>query len=211
MWNPVDPETVENPLPFWAWLRKQAPVWEVPDAGYFTVSRYADLVEVSRDSETFSSELLAIVQRDDSGRPRLLKTDLVNRPQSLVLGVADGEMHTRHRRVLGRTFSPSRMVGMSSLAQEIADRCVADFAGASKVDAIVALATPLPLELITRLLGLPLEDRAKLQAWTDHAMRMSGGGSPRPKSSHRALPRRSTSRPISMNVSKPNSSIPVRK
>ena len=175
MWNPVDPETVENPLPSWAWLRKEAPVWEVPDAGYFTVSRYADLVEVSRDSETFSSELLAIVQRDDSGRPRLLKTDLVNRPQSRVLGVADGEMHTRHRRVLGRTFSPSRMERMSSLAQEIADRCVADFADASKVDAIEALATPLPLELMTRLLGLPLEDRAKLQAWTDHAMRMSGG------------------------------------
>ena len=175
MWNPVDPETVENPLPFWAWLRKEAPVWEVPDAGYFTVSRYADLVEVSRDSETFSSELLAVVQRDDSGRPRLLKTDLVNRPQSRVLGVADGEMHARHRRVLGRTFSPSRMERMSSLAQEIADRCVADFADASKVDAIEALATPLPLELMTRLLGLPLEDRAKLQAWTDHAMRMSGG------------------------------------
>ena len=93
MWNPVDPQTVQNPLPFWAWLRKEAPVWEVPDAGYFTVSRYADLVEVSRDSETFSSELLAIVQRDDSGRPRLLKTDLVNRPRSRVLGVADGEMH----------------------------------------------------------------------------------------------------------------------
>lgn len=105
------------PLPFWAWLRKEAPVWEVPDAGYFTVSRYADLVEVSRDSETFSSELLAIVQRDHSGRPRLLKTDLVNRPQSRVLGVSDGEMHTRHRRVLGRTFSPSRMERMSSLAQ----------------------------------------------------------------------------------------------
>ena len=46
MWNPVDPETVENPLPFWAWLRKEAPVWEVPDAGYFTVSRYADLVDL---------------------------------------------------------------------------------------------------------------------------------------------------------------------
>ena len=117
MWKPVDPETVEMPLPFWAWLRKEAPVWEVPDAGYFTVSRYADLVEVSRDSETFSSELLAIVQRDHSGRPRLLKTDLVNRPQSRVLGVSDGEMHTRHRRVLGRTFSPSRMERMSSLAQ----------------------------------------------------------------------------------------------
>jgi cytochrome P450 len=175
MWNPVAPETIENPFPFWAWLRKEAPVWEVPDAGYFTISRYSDLVEVSRDSETFSSELLAVVQRDDSGRPRLQKTELIGRPQARVLGVADGEMHTRHRRVVGRTFSPSRMERMSNLALEIAERCVADFADASEVDAIEALAVPLPLELMTRLLGLPLEDRAKLQAWTDHAMRMSGG------------------------------------
>ncbi len=175
MWNPVDPETVENPHPFWAWLRKEAPVWEVPDAGYFTVSRYSDVLEVSRDSDTFSSELLAIVQRDDSGLPRLLQTELVRRPQARVLGVADGEMHTRHRRVVGRTFSPSRMERMSSLALEIADRCVADFADASEVDAIEALAIPLPLELMTRLLGLPLEDWADLQSWTDHAMRMAGG------------------------------------
>ncbi len=175
MWNPVAPETIENPFPFWAWLRKEAPVWEVPDAGYFTISRYSDRIEVSRDSETFSSELLAVVQRDDSGHPRLQKTELVRRPQARVLGVADGEMHTRHRRVVGRTFSPSRMERMSNLAVEIAERCVADIADGSEVDAIAALAIPLPLELMTRLLGLPLEDRPELQAWTDHAMRMSGG------------------------------------
>jgi cytochrome P450 len=175
MWNPVAPEIIENPFPFWAWLRKEAPVWEVPDAGYFTISRYADLIEVSRDSETFSSELLAVVQRDDSGRARLQKTELVGRPQARVLGVADGEIHTRHRRVVGRTFSPSRMERMSNLAMEIAERCVADMGDASEVDIIEALAVPLPLELMTRLLGLPLEDRPKLQAWTDHAMRMSGG------------------------------------
>jgi cytochrome P450 len=175
MWNPVDPETVENPHPFWAWLRKEAPVWEVPHAGYFTVSRYADLVEVCRDSETYSSELIAVVKRDEAGLPCLMKTDLAEQPQARVLGVADGEMHTRHRRGVGRTFSPSRMERMSSLATEIAERCVAKFAGVSEVDVIGALAIPLPLELMIRLLGLPLEDCAKLQAWTDHAMRMSGG------------------------------------
>jgi len=175
MWNPVDPETVENPHPFWAWLRKEAPVWEVPDAGYFLVSRHSDLLEVSRDAGTFSSGLRAVVQRDDAGRPRLLKTELVGRPQARVLGVADGEMHTRHRRAVGRIFSPSRMERMSSLALEIAERCVAAFANDSAVDAIEALAVPLPLEFMTRLLGLPLENRADLQAWTDHAMRMAGG------------------------------------
>jgi cytochrome P450 len=175
MWNPVAPETVENPHPFWSWLRQEAPVWEVPSAGYFTVSRYSELLEVSRDSETFSSELRAVVQRDDTGRPRLQKTELVGQPQARVLGVADGDVHARHRRVVGRTFSPSRMERMSSLALEIAERCVADFADASEVDIIEALGVPLPLELMTRLLGLPLEDREKLQAWTDHAMCMAGG------------------------------------
>jgi hypothetical protein len=175
MWNPVAPEIIENPFPFWAWLRKEAPVWKVPDAGYFTISRYADLIEVSRDSETFSSELLAVVQRDDSGRARLQKTELVGRPQSRVLGVSDGDMHTRHRRAVGRPFTPSRMERMSNLAMEIAERCVADIGDASEVDIIEALAVPLPLELMTRLLGLPLEDCPKLQAWTDHAMRMAGG------------------------------------
>jgi hypothetical protein len=48
MWNPVAPETIENPFPFWAWLRKEAPVWEVSDAGYYTIRRYSDLIEVSR-------------------------------------------------------------------------------------------------------------------------------------------------------------------
>jgi hypothetical protein len=84
-------------------------------------------------------------------------------------------MHTRHRRAVGRTFSPSRMERMSNLAMEIAERCVADIGNTSPVDAIEALAIPLPLELMTRLLGLPLEDRPKLQAWTDDAMRMAGG------------------------------------
>ena len=115
MWNPVAPEIIENPFPFWAWLRKEAPVWEVPDAGYFTISRYADLMEVSRDSETFSSELLAVVQRDDSGRARLRKTDLVGRPQSRVLGVSDGDMHTRHRRAVAAFLSTLRPSGGARL------------------------------------------------------------------------------------------------
>jgi cytochrome P450 len=175
MWNPVDPGVVENPHPFWAWLRREAPVHRLPDAGYYLVSRYEDILRVSRDSETYSSELRAIVQRDEAGRARLLQTQLVGQPQARVLGVADGDVHASHRRVVGRTFSPSRMERMSQLAFEIAQRCVARFTGASRVDVVESLAIPLPLELTTRLLGLPLEDQAQLQAWTDHALRMSGG------------------------------------
>jgi cytochrome P450 len=67
------------------------------------------------------------------------------------------------------------MERMSSLADEIAHRCVDRFARATDVDLIEALAIALPLELMTRLLGLPLADQPDLQAWADEAMRLSGG------------------------------------
>lgn len=175
MWNPVDPGTVEDPFPFWCWLRREAPVYEVPGAeGYFLVSRYADILEVTRDAESFASDLQAVLQRDEEGRPRLARTQLIGEPQAQVLGVADGETHARHRRVVGRTFSPSRMERMSQLALEIAERCIECFADTGEIEVVEALAIPVPRELTTQLLGLPLEDQPRLQHWTDQAFLMAG-------------------------------------
>ncbi|MBW2426987.1 MAG: cytochrome P450 [Deltaproteobacteria bacterium] len=181
MWNPVDLDTVRNPHPFWAWLRREAPVYEVPGAvaedepGYFLVSRYEDVIRAAQNHETFSSSLMALLKRGEDGQPRLERTPLVGQPQSRVLGVADGEMHALHRRVVGRTFSPSRMERMSALAREITERCIDGVAGAKEFDVVETLAMPLPVEFTTRLLGLPLEDRPKLQAWTEHAFQLLNG------------------------------------
>jgi cytochrome P450 len=105
----------------------------------------------------------------------VLQTELVGQPQARVLGVADGEVHARHRRMVGRAFSPSRMARMSHVAEEIARRCVEDAAGSAELDVVEALAIPLPLEFTIRLLGLALADRKRLQDFTDHALRMNGG------------------------------------
>ena len=45
----------EDPYPVYAALRSQAPVFELPDGGYF-LTRYADLERVYRDTATFSSD-----------------------------------------------------------------------------------------------------------------------------------------------------------
>lgn len=181
MWNLVDDETIKNPRPFWDWLRREAPVYEVPGAaaedepGYFLISRYEDVLGAVRNHEAFSSELAAIITRGPDGQPRLAVTDLIGQPQARVLGVADGEMHSIQRRLVGRTFSPSRMALWSDLAGEIAERCLDHVSGAGEIDIVTALALPLPLELVTRLIGLPLEDQPKLQAWTDHALQLPNG------------------------------------
>lgn len=54
--NPLAPETVECPYPFYAALRREAPVYQVPGAGFFIVSRYRDIETVLLDTETFTSK-----------------------------------------------------------------------------------------------------------------------------------------------------------
>ncbi|MBW2426648.1 MAG: cytochrome P450 [Deltaproteobacteria bacterium] len=173
--NPVAPETVEDPFPFWAWLRREAPVHEVPGTGYFLVSRYADVRRVAEDSETFSSELVVLLRRDAAGEPKLEVAEVAGRSRSRVLGVADGEPHADQRRVVGRTFSPARMARLTSEAGEIVGRCLDGIGGGTEVDLVEALAVPLPRELMTRLLGLPLEDQDRLQHWTDHSIVLMSG------------------------------------
>ena len=50
-----DPATLEDPYPFYAWLRRESPVWQVPETGHWVVSRYADVRRVCLEPE----ELLA--------------------------------------------------------------------------------------------------------------------------------------------------------
>jgi len=173
--NPVAPETVANPFPFWAWLRREAPVYEVPGAGYYLISRYQDVRRVAEDSETFSSELVVLAWRDPDGNPTLEVAETAARSFGRVLGVADGETHSDQRRVVGRTFSPARMARLESQAGSIARRCVERIRPSEVVDFVEALAAPLPREIMTRLLGLPLQDQERLQHWTNYAIRLMSG------------------------------------
>jgi|GEM_PF-5219379 len=54
--KPLAPETVECPYSFYAALRREAPVYQVPGAGFFIVSRYDDILEALRHPEIFSSK-----------------------------------------------------------------------------------------------------------------------------------------------------------
>ena len=70
MWNPVDPEIVESPHPFWAWLRREDPVsWvDEPDGrGFWAVTRYQDIVTVK--SESGEIKVPVEIEVDKDGRP----------------------------------------------------------------------------------------------------------------------------------------------
>ena len=169
------PETLEDPHPFFAWLRREAPVWRVPETGHWLVSRYEDVRRACQDPETFTARLGAVVTRDERGAVTLLDIGLADTPHGSVLGVADGAPHTRHRQAVGRTFSPRRLRELESAAREIAGECVARCLRAREVDLVRDFARPIPRRLMTVLLGLPVEDEERIEAWSDGQISLMGG------------------------------------
>ena len=80
--------------------------------------------------------------------------------------------HTRIRQLVGKAFTPRAVEAMRPHIQEIVDGLLDAAAGKGEMDVIADLALPLPVTVISEMLGVPVEDQARLQQWTDIAVRL---------------------------------------
>jgi cytochrome P450 len=151
-----------------ALLRREAPVWWYDWAhgqGFWCVTRHADVVAVSRDTKTFTSELGANLEDLDeeqrAARQSMLETD--------------PPRHTRLRGLVGPPFTPRAVkayeVALRELTAAVLDRALP----LGEFDFIEEVAKQLPIRVLARLLGAPEADTEPLIAWGD---RMIGNTDP---------------------------------
>ncbi|MCV7303132.1 cytochrome P450 [Mycobacterium barrassiae] len=160
-------------------LRKAEPVhWvDVPgitggfeDKGYWLVTRHADVKEVSRRSDVFSSWQNGAIPV----WPKEMTREQVELQRSVMLNM-DAPHHTRLRKIISRGFTP-RAIGrledeLAQRAQNIVKTAAADGSG----DFVEQVSCELPLQAIAGLLGVPQDDRDKLFRWSNE---MTGGEDP---------------------------------
>ena len=133
-------------------LRREAPVFWHPepgDTGFWAVTRHADVVAVSRDSATYSSELggAFIPTQDEEALVTLRLTILMMDPPK----------HHRYRRLVSRGFTP-RMIGR--LVEEIdrrAARVIDDVCEKGEVEFVEEIAAQVPVQMICEMIGLEKE------------------------------------------------------
>jgi cytochrome P450 len=147
----------QDPLGFFARLRESRPVAPVRMPGYgraWIVTRYADVRTVLTDPR-----LAKDVHRwPGGGRSR----------PSEATGVyahmlhADPPDHTRLRRLVQKAFTPRRVAQMRPRAEKIAAGLLDEMAAAcgDVTDLLGAYARPLPITVLSELLGIPVADRA---------------------------------------------------
>lgn len=155
----LPPDFYANPFPVYAALRESEPVRLMPDGSYF-LTRYADLVAVYRDAQTFSSDKkVEFTPKYGAGAPLL-----EHHTTSLVFN--DPPLHTRVRKLimgaLTRRAIAEMEPGLVTLVDGLLDRIERQGGG----DLIEDFAAAIPVEIIGNLLGVPHAERGPLRDWS---------------------------------------------
>jgi cholest-4-en-3-one 26-monooxygenase len=143
-------------------LRAEAPVHFHPEPGgpgFWVVSKYEDVVTVGKDPGRFSSHRGGTNIQDYP--PENLSTI-----QLLMLNM-DPPQHNKFRRLVSQGFTP-RMVGkLEARIHDVARTIIDKIADRGECDFVRTVAAELPLQVITELLGIPVEDRGKVFDWSN--------------------------------------------
>lgn len=157
-------KTLNDPYPFFARLRKEAPVFEEPDYGVFLVSRFDDIATVSRRTDVFSSIAVA------SGPfvPLPFNVDKIaqyraDTPELEKLFHNDPPDHSRYRSLVSTLFTPRRLARVEEEICGYIDGLIDAFIDEGRVEFIQAFSHVLPLLVVGSLLGVPKKDNAKFK------------------------------------------------
>jgi cytochrome P450 len=146
----LDPNVIDDPYPFYRRLRGEAPVWEIPRAGLFTLSTFELLAEATRRVDDFSSNLTCLLYRDDAGIPcRLPFGDAGGQ----ALATADPPAHPLHRSTVFPELVAKRMNELERDVVAIADQCVTRALHGGTVEFMSEIGNVVPITMISRLIG----------------------------------------------------------
>ncbi|MDP1954084.1 MAG: cytochrome P450 [Polaromonas sp.] len=172
-----------NPYPVYALLRETEPVRRMPDGSWF-LTRYADLVAVYRDAQTFSSDKkVEFTPKYGAGSPLL-----AHHTTSLVFN--DPPLHTRVRKLIMGALTRRAIADMEPGLVKLVDGLLDAMEAKGGGDLIEDFASAIPVEIIGNLLGVPHTDRRPLRDWS---LAILGALEPRLTPEQEALGNRSVS------------------
>jgi len=159
--DPYSEAFFEDPWEIYRWLRDEQPVYHHERLGFWAVSRYADCVEVHRDTATFTSTRGVTLDQLRSAAFGAV-ADQVG---SIIM--MDPPMHERMRKLVSRAFTPRRVAEWEPVVDRVVGGFLDGLAGAGSFDVVVDLSGPFPVEVICEIVGVPAADRQQIRHWTD--------------------------------------------
>jgi cytochrome P450 len=163
----ADPAALPDPYPVLARLREASPFAETvrgeADGSLVVVGRHEDCSAILRDPRASSERSRSLLAPEPEQR----------RPQSFLS--MDPPDHTRLRRLVSKAFAPRVIARLAPRIRELSDELLtaagADADGdtggqGGQIDVVGQLAYPLPVRIISELLGVPPGDHPRFAGWS---------------------------------------------
>jgi cytochrome P450 len=182
-YEPFSDAVREDPYPYYAALRDEAPVYWAEGAQAWCVSRYDDVQFVLRNAELFSSDAMRNILlgappginplEDPAVMGRALAlTQALSFPLEELMGARqllseDPPRHTALRTIVNRGFTPRRIAMWEPRVRDFARAYVDDMRHAEEIDLVATLAMPLPVRVICEMLGVEPERQDQFKEWSD--------------------------------------------
>ncbi len=141
-------------------LREEEPVaWttENDDSGFWSVTRHADVIEVSRDYNRFTASRGIRIEEMDP--------DEMEARRSMM--ELDPPEHTRLRRLVQPGFTPKVTATYEAAFRRLVGVVLDRVLPMGELDFVTEIARELPIRMLCRLLGVPEEDAGQMVAWGD--------------------------------------------
>jgi cytochrome P450 len=130
-----------------------------PDAGFWSVTGHAEVSEVLRDAQLFSSWERGI--RMEEHGPQSLD---IERRMLIMLDPPD---HTRLRLTVNKRFLPRMIASLRRSIEDITAETIDRVVGDGRCDFVDDIAVEIPLLVIADLLGVEKADRPRFRRWSD--------------------------------------------
>jgi cytochrome P450 len=145
------PELIEDPYPYYEDWRENKPIWKDEATGFWVLTRHDDVRSILKNSKDYSSK--AMGQNGESS-PLPLLTD-------------DPPRHTQLRGLVNKAFTVRMLREIEAQVEKISTDLVDAIEPGKPADIVSALTTPLPVAVISQMMGIPSDRAEDFKRWSD--------------------------------------------
>jgi cytochrome P450 len=154
-----------NPYPFFTQLREIAPIVSIsssPGRQVWMVTRFDEAVQVLKDNR-FSVEYAYNPPAKQAGSKKAAGSGFILEGSMISVDEPD---HSRLRKLVSKGFTPRYIEGLRPRIQDLANELLDKVAGKGQMDLIADFAYPLPINVISEMMGVPQADRSQIREWS---------------------------------------------
>jgi len=163
VFDPFSDDFFNNPYQTYRRMREEAPVYYSERYDFYALTRHEDVSAALKDFETYSSSRGVDLGMVKSGEP----------PPPLII-MMDPPDHRRMRSLVNKVFTPRAIGSQRQMITEQIDRFLADV-NPDQFDVVQDFSALFPVEVITRMMGVPAEYRQQVRIWLDKSLEREPG------------------------------------